>query len=90
MCFPVHGELLNWAKIRCFSGFGTMPGCARSSSLFLHLIVTVVRCTAGRPTFPLPSRCLSNINYASSIAAAVVLPTCGPKSVSSPVCAPFS
>jgi len=27
----------------CFSSFGTMPGCARSSSLFLHLIVTVVR-----------------------------------------------
>jgi hypothetical protein len=29
---PVHGELLNWAKIGCFSGFGTMPGCATSSS----------------------------------------------------------
>jgi hypothetical protein len=23
---PVHGELLNWAKMCCFSGFDTMPG----------------------------------------------------------------
>jgi len=28
----VHGELLNWAKIRYFLGFDTMPGCAMSSS----------------------------------------------------------
>ena len=31
---PVHGELMNWAKIRCFSGFDTMAGCAMSSSFF--------------------------------------------------------
>jgi hypothetical protein len=29
----VPGELLNWAKIKCFSGFDRMPGCAMSSSL---------------------------------------------------------
>jgi plasmid stabilization system protein ParE len=28
----VHGELVNWAKIRWFSGFDSMPGCAISSS----------------------------------------------------------
>jgi len=29
---PVHGELLNWAKIRCFLGFDTMSGCGMLSS----------------------------------------------------------
>jgi hypothetical protein len=24
--------VVNWAKIRCFSGFDSMPGCAISSS----------------------------------------------------------
>jgi MarR family 2-MHQ and catechol resistance regulon transcriptional repressor len=28
----VHGELVNCAKIRCFSGFDSMPGCVISSS----------------------------------------------------------
>jgi len=29
---PVHGELLNRAKLVVFAGFDTMPGCAMSSS----------------------------------------------------------
>jgi hypothetical protein len=51
--------------------------------LFLHLIVTVVRLARPEAYVPsLPSLCSTNINYASSIAASVVLPTCGPESVS--------
>src|SRR6516162_5083450 len=40
---PVHGEFLNWAKIRCFSSFGYHARMRDVVILFLHLIVTVVR-----------------------------------------------
>ena len=30
--YPVHGELLNWAKNQGFFGFDTVPGCVISSS----------------------------------------------------------
>jgi hypothetical protein len=39
----VHGELRIGPKSSVFSGFDTLPGCAMSSSLLLHLIVTFIR-----------------------------------------------
>src|SRR6516165_1659962 len=39
----VSGELLNWAKIRCFSGFWYHARMRHVVILFLPLIVTVVR-----------------------------------------------
>jgi hypothetical protein len=83
-----HGELLNWVKLVVFSGFDTMPGCAMSSSFSFNLIVTVIRLARpGGLRSVVAESLLVNINYASSIAAASVLPTCAPQSVSSPVCA---
>src|SRR5215469_4543814 len=53
--------------------------------LFLHLIVTVLRLARpGGLRSVVDEQRLGNINYASSIAAASVLPTCAPQSVSSP------
>ena len=53
----------------------------------LHLIVTVVR--LARPGGLRSVVAESLLVKDPSIAAAVVLPTCGPESVSSPVCAPL-
>src|SRR5215467_5992398 len=59
--------------------------------LFVHLIVTVVRLARpGGLRSVVASRCSSDINCGSSIAAASVHPTCAPRIVLSPVCALFS